>query len=377
MNSTLDNPKSIKLILHPGHGKCGSSSIQSFLYSNINELKNLNIYVPDRNFRFFFETQKSSLELYAPVLYFKKLIDENNIASFERRLNEVLEQARESNCKGIIISAENLGNGRGISQGRKIHEILASRFDQKIIIFYIRRQDDYLVSSWQQWGHKRGETLKEHIDQALTKHNPDFLRIAKFFEEVYGEDSVTVVPLHRRAFVRGSLIADFCYRSQLSISEQSDLEIKANKSLNPYLCDIFSRISSIYEDPHDNSVKKLLMSYVDTKEILLNNDKKILNKEQKNQILNEFKQDNHILNKKYFDYLPYNEFINEKTDVEDELSKNLDYDIERLKDIISIQMEIIIKLLKEQEKRRKYRFGGIRTKILNLSLLKRIIFNKF
>lgn len=137
MNSQLDQEKSIKLILHPGHGKCGSSSIQSFLYSNADTLKNMGVYLPDQTFRFFFEDQKASLKSGIPLWYFKELIDENKIASFELRLDKVLEKAKQSNCNTIIISAENLGNQRGISQGRKIHEILASRFPQKNIIYYI------------------------------------------------------------------------------------------------------------------------------------------------------------------------------------------------------------------------------------------------
>jgi hypothetical protein len=126
MNSTLDQQKFIKLILHPGHGKCGSSSIQDFLYSNIDKLKKLGMCVVDRNFRFIFETQKSSSELQPPTSYFKKLIYENkDIASFEERLNKVLEQARESNCKAVLLSADYLSH---LKEGRKIHEILASHW---------------------------------------------------------------------------------------------------------------------------------------------------------------------------------------------------------------------------------------------------------
>lgn len=352
MNNTLENQKSIKLILHPGHGKCGSSSIQSFLRSNINNLQKLDIHMPNQDFRFSFEQQKLSTKLNTPLWYFKNLLDHNDIDSFERRLKEVLKQATESNCKGIIISAENLSNVRGITKGRRIHEILASHFDEKIVIFYVRRQDDYLVSSWQQWAHKKGESLQEYIDNSLNRHTPDFLKIAEFFEEVYGEDSLTVVPLHRKALKEGNLIADFCYRSQLKLPEDNNTEIQANQSLNTYLCDILRRIPNIYEDHNDQSVKRLLANYVDTKKILLASDKKILSQDQRNRILKEFEHDNHILNTKYFDYLPYDEFISQKTYSEMESSNNENYEMEQLKNIIAIQMEILIKLLKEKEQQK-------------------------
>lgn len=188
----------------------------------------------------------------------------------------------------------------------------------------------------------------------MASYEPDFLKIAKFFAEIYGKDTIKVIPLNQKALIEGSLISDFCYRSQLSISELIDFDIKANKSLNPYLCEILARISHIYQDVHDNSPKTILTNYVNTQEILLANNKKILDKQQRNDILNCFKRDNQILSEEYFDDLSYDEFVNPNPYMtNDEFAKDLEYDIERLKDIVAIQMEIILKLLKKQEQKDK------------------------
>lgn len=347
MNCTLDQPTNIKLILHTGHDKCGSSSIQSFLYSNFDELNKQGVYLPDRNFKFSFETSKTDFELQSPIFYFKELIERNDFISFENRLREVLNKAKISNCKAILISAENLSNGNAIRKGKQIHEILAYYFEKRFVIYYVRRQDDFLVSSWQQWGHKTGTTLKEYIDESLDKYNPDFLVTINFLEEIYGEDNVTLIPLHKKAFSKGSLITDFCERCQLNICNQNNIEIQKNKSLNPYLCEILRHIPHIYQNVHDSSIKNLLMSYVETEEILFANQKNILNEEQRNKILLTFQHDNHIISEKYFNNLCY-EDIWVRT-VESDL---VDYSqIEQLKDVIALQMELIINLLKEQEKK--------------------------
>lgn len=350
-----DKNKSVKLILHPGHNKCGSSSIQSFLYSNIDELAKQGVYLPDRDFKFLFEAQKSQLNLQSPIFYLQKIIEQNNFSYFEKRVSAVLNKAEESNCKAIIISAENLSNGSGVKKGRKIHEILASYFLEKLVIYHIRRQDEFLVSSWQQWGHKRGETLTYHIEQALDRYNPDFLGTARFFEELYGEDSVIVLPLNKKAFKDENLITDFCDRSRLELKhgkhQNQASAIHRNKGLNPYLCDILSRIPHIYKDQHDGSVKRLITHYLETNEILFANDKTILGQEYRSKILKTFEQDNHTLRDKYFDDLSYDDVWGEKNEIESK--HQLDYladNLEHLKDITALQMELIINLLREQEK---------------------------
>ena len=300
-------------------------------------------------------------------------MDNNDLNSFEETINQLLYKANSSNCNTILISAENLSQQRSI----KIHEILASHFDKRNILLYIRRQDKWLVSSWQQWAHKRGKTLRECIDNSLNSHQPDFLALAKMFEEIYGLDSLTVIPLHKKAFMEGNLIADFCYRTQLSISDR--VERYENKSLNPYLCDILARISHIYRDHNDNSLKELLTSYIDKNEILVSNDKKILNEEQKIRILKHFENDNRILHHKYFDYLPYNEvFGNSQAIANRESQRSIEHEIDRLKDVIAIQMEIIIKLLKSAEKKEKTKLSpqGKAKKIVKnlLASIKSIIF---
>ena len=323
--------------MHPGFGKCGSSSIQAFINNNIDKLKLSGIYV-------------SGEHIINWVPYFEQLIENNTIYSCENLFCLLKEKAKKNNCDTIIISAENLSNRNTITKGKQIHDIIASLFDEISILLYIRRQDEFLLSSWQQWWHKKGRSLKSYIDNALKLHVPDYFETAKFFEKVYGKESLSVIPFHRKAFKCENLISDFDFRAQLNISFSVDHY--ENKSLNPYLCEILSRIPNIYQNVDDNSIKELLAQYSDQKTILFDNDKTILNENQKTKILKHFENDNRILHKKYFEYLPYDDiFGNELTVGKDEPLKTLEHEIDRLKDVISIQMEIIIKLLKQEEKK--------------------------
>ncbi|ACK72790.1 hypothetical protein PCC7424_4426 [Gloeothece citriformis PCC 7424] len=363
MTTELNEKKSVRLILHPGHGKCGSSSIQSFIYSNVAQLEAQKIYVSDANFRFSFETEKSSLIWKFPLLYFRDLIDgRKDITVFEQRLKTIINEAKKSDCEAIIISSENLiGLDWGNGSCQKIHKILSQYFSDITVIYYIRRQEDYLISAWQQWRYQGGEKLKDSIFHFLNIHRPDFLVTAKFFEDVYGANSLQVIPLNKEALVGGKLITDFCHRAGINI--ENNVDYYSNPSLNPYLCDILARIPNIFlyhlndyfpKHTHENyEIQRILHKNLSSKDLFWSNDKTILDDETKEAIMKHFEKDNRELHQAYFDYIPYEKVFGLEKSAN---SQNLEYQLDKLKDVVAIQMEIILKLLIEKEEQEKNNF---------------------
>jgi hypothetical protein len=338
----------MELILHPGSGKCGSSSIQSFLYFNLENLETSNIWVADQEFKFRFEKESELQPFYksAPIFYFKNLAEsQDGIEIFSNRLTEILDLANKNHCKTLLISAENLTDVV-LTKKPGLHRVLQEKFDKIKVIFYVRRQDEWIVSAWQQWGHKTGVSLEEYVENAITLHFPNFLRKVQQLECIYDRKNISVVPLNKKAFKGGNLLADFCFRC--GIDANSDKSAKSyNQGLNPYLCDILRRVPSIYEDIHDNSIKKILESLIDTKEILYAK-KSILNEDQKCKILDTFEKDNRILVEEYFDAISYDDYICDKIEVNPNKEKEIHEEIENLKEIIAIQTEAILKLVNEQ-----------------------------
>lgn len=353
MSNDLNPTNSIKLIVHPGHAKCGSSSIQEFIYSNIHYLKHLNIYVPDKHFRFLFDTKKSQLEWQDPLLYFGNLIfsEKSDLKQFEERLKQVVEKAKQTNCQTILISSENLGSRN--ERARKIHETLASYFDDVTVIYYIRSQDGWLVSSWQQWTHKEGENFQDYLSRLLDNNSPDFLKTAEFFEEIYSQKSLMVVPLHKKTLINQNLIHDFCYRAQIQLPEKINVDLDTNKGLNLYLCEILARIPNIYESRHDLYVKNLFRRYVSSKPLLYQSDKNFLDYETRVKILKHFEKDNRLLQQKYFNDVSYEEIFKIEDNTLNDSQEKLEYEIEKLKDVIAIQMEMILTLLRRRDEEKR------------------------
>ena len=137
------------LILHPGHGKCGSSSVQKFLYDNRAVLQDGGVAVPDRFLHFRFE-KNCDFSVQQPVVsYLADLADQGKYSLLEKRLEKAIENAERSNIHTFIISAENLSS----RPTRFLHDIFSKYFNVKKVLYYIRRQDEYL--------HRVGNGLSE------------------------------------------------------------------------------------------------------------------------------------------------------------------------------------------------------------------------
>lgn len=343
---------SIKLVLHPGYNKCGSTSIQRYIHQNAKLLEEQGIFISDINFRFTFDTPNLLVRRASPFFYFERMMESGNFSSFQKRLESIFKSAEKAGCKSIIITAEGLGNNQGRARGRGIHEILSSFFSEVVVPIYIRRQDDYLLSSWQQWGHRQGESLSEHIDQALTSsdYSPDYLDTARYFSEFYGEANVQVIPLVRNLLIQGDLSVDFCSRAGIDMSGLKMVGDHVNRGLNPYICDILSRSPGVYEHIHDNSVKAVLENSVSSEEILYKKSKAFLSYEQRRRIMEHYEDENKALHQKYFKESPYQEIFGLKEDSYNAAADHL-YQLEQLKDIISIQMEMMLMLSKKKSQR--------------------------
>ncbi|MDV3351554.1 hypothetical protein D0962_10330 [Leptolyngbyaceae cyanobacterium CCMR0082] len=343
----------MQLIIHPGYGKCGTSSIQAFLYSNLQYLEKTGIYLPDSNFNFSFERNVKSFNFSAPNPYFQDLITSRKISVFEKRIKQVLSQAKKVQCKAILISSEVLGHEWSFASAREIHAVFAKYFQERTVCFYIRRQDDYLVSSWEQWYHKVGESLESYVNESLQNHSPNYLKIVSFLEECYGPSSLQVFPINREVLIGKNLISDFCQRINLSIPESLVTDIRTNVGLNPYLCDILYRIPHLYNGHHDYSVKNLLTNFIGEKDLLLRNGKSILSMSLRRRVVEHFRSDNELLKTKYFNNLSVDEIFGLNAYAQEPLDNGeLRLQIEELKNVIAIQMELIIHLLKESDKTR-------------------------
>lgn len=310
----------MNLILHPGHGKCGSTSIQRFLYEHRAAFEKNGYAVPDRFFHFRFEKNCDFSVALPASGYLSKINKEGSYFSFRKRIETALENARKSGIHTFIVSAENLAN----LPNEPLHEIFSYYFNVKKVLYYIRRQDEYLLSAWQQWGHKSGKKFDTYCNHQLKTGHPVYTQSAKMLQSHYGKDVLQVAPFSRKAFHNGDLIHDFLFRTGLDSHIPQVTESWAeNKSLNPLVCDYLTQLPSIYMSVHDNHPKHNLEKYKFSEPWLFNSGKNYLTETQRMTIIDNFELENRALHSVYFPHISYDSVFGVNTNGQNHAQEQL------------------------------------------------------
>src|ERR1051326_4059217 len=133
-----------RLILHIGANKTGSSAIQEFLRVNVEALASSSVVVAPS------DLMKTGPVTGQHVPFLEHLretrTDGRKIVS--ERISLLMGEI--PNNATLVISAENLSNLNGTNE---LFADVAAEHDVRVVC-YVRRQDELLLSSWQQWGSK-------------------------------------------------------------------------------------------------------------------------------------------------------------------------------------------------------------------------------
>ncbi|WP_324689889.1 glycosyltransferase family 61 protein [Cobetia sp. D5] len=283
----------MKLVLHPGHSKCGSTTIQKAIIKNRKLLESHGYVIPDPQMRTPGD-EGFNPNGETPRAFFRHAMEQKDLEPLKAKLARIKEKYGDSS-QSVLISAENLVNQLGAASGLNIHRLLRDTFVSHEVIYYIRRQDQFIMSAWQQWGYKKGLSLQAFVEQALRGKNPNYRVIASAFSNLYGKSNVTVVPLLRDSLIEGDLVADFFARLGIISEVQKPEDSIDNKSLNPYLCEALSKVNHIFRDIHDESIKHQLEKSHSSDPALYMRDDDYMSAEVRRRIHDVFASDNRFI----------------------------------------------------------------------------------
>ena len=150
----------MKLVLQIGGAKCGSSAIQNFLRDNAVTMKSSDILVPSAQLDMTDDIRGEEIDFFASLI---------NREDAERivfdRLNALRAHMQQIGLHTLVVSAENLINPDNF---QNLFVNAKDLFDIQIVA-YVRRQDDYFASAWQQWHLKIYPSLQAYVDDRLGK----------------------------------------------------------------------------------------------------------------------------------------------------------------------------------------------------------------
>lgn len=136
------------------------------------------------------------------------------------------------------------------------------RFYHIEIVFYIRRQDDYLESSWRQWGFREGLKFRPWLLLA-TRERGHWNRFINRILLIVDKFNVNVRLYERSNMFNNNICYDFL--DSLNISNFKDFlfdESDVNQSLSANFVSLLAGNNRIYIDPHDNSLLDSLGSSI-------------------------------------------------------------------------------------------------------------------
>jgi hypothetical protein len=278
------------LVLHIGANKTGSSAIQEFLGLNCEALARRGVMVaPSDLMRGGTVTGQHVpfIEHLRFDMAFGRKIVAERIALLMRDLPE----------RGtLVVSAENLSNLNGT------HELFADTIPKHNVqvILYIRRQDELLLSSWQQWGSKTtGDFWAWAVGAAGQRGN--WRLTLEPWEAMAAREHIVVRIYDRAKMFKQNVVADFLQ----TIGRGSELQefqmpaVPANRSYSDAVVDFVKGNPLLFRDMHDNAVYGIIETLTGDR-FVRNPRESVITHEERMALLQKYAAANAWVQNRYF-----------------------------------------------------------------------------
>ncbi|RKI38669.1 hypothetical protein D7V86_04045 [bacterium D16-51] len=241
------------LYIHIGTPKTGSSAIQSFLWQNRKVLEQKGYCYPDVSFRYEFVSKRRNG-------YFLRAEDLGNKGSgFEEGMDIIREAFEE--YPNVILSDEGIWY-EGVKWHKKLLKIMQKKGYQVKLVVYLRRQDEYLISRWNQYvktaASKYKDTEKDlnewetFLQKGLKDFTMNYGENLKRLEEIYGRQNIFVRRYDRKYFPDNSICADFLQTIGLAQTEEYTMaQMLVNPSLSQNTAEIQRVLNTLIEKNED------------------------------------------------------------------------------------------------------------------------------
>nr|WP_319514334.1 hypothetical protein [uncultured Cohaesibacter sp.] len=196
-----------RLVLHIGFNKTGSSYLQKCLHQNAPQLLSKGILYPcEQQVKYLQNSQHVPVAAALTGLPVYWLLKKYS-GDFDGVMQPLMKHIEESNAQTVVLSSEAFG-AIDVTQkeAQKIYDYF-SNFDVDVIA-YVRRQDDYILSFYQQ-EIKTGSVKPFNLDNSIDLKQNYFSKRVQIWRDVFGSDKVTVRPYDRKFWHGEDLFFDF------------------------------------------------------------------------------------------------------------------------------------------------------------------------
>lgn len=238
-----------EVVVHIGGSKCGSSAIQAWLAQNAVALAGRGIGVPGQELDF--ASAVTGEQIWA---FERAATRSGGLDPLAGRLAALFDAAAEKGMSRVILSAENMCNHAQLAQ--TVARAAGDRTSR--VVMYVRRQDDFLISSWQQWHLKLYDSLDGFLADKVGTVGC-WLTMLEPWAEAFGDARIAVRPFAREHLAEGDVVSDFCRTIGLDPSGLTPLSRAANPSFDEALGRLAHRVRDVFADQHDNRFYEVMV----------------------------------------------------------------------------------------------------------------------
>ncbi len=241
----------LKLLIHIGQSKTGSTAIQTFLNQNQKSLiENHNILYPNM-----MADEFAKQMVLNHKLFFEHIAKQSDDAFLLNKISDCVAYCKINHISKIIISLEGLFTDHWAPElTNRIIKLFNCDF---MLILYLRRQDHWIESAWKQWGHK--DKSIENLSAYISEMNLDWSKNLHFWLQYFKPEDFIVRSFEKES-IREDVVIDFIQLlgiDDLSLLQRQD-EIKiVNIGFKPEIIELLNLCKGLTSDEHDNSFFEL------------------------------------------------------------------------------------------------------------------------
>jgi hypothetical protein len=243
----------LKLYLHIGTEKTGTTSLQKFMAANREPLERRGVYYPrspgvENHIALTAVARRNRSELWDQL----RINDREQWETFRRDFRQKFSmELAEHHAQTVVMSGEHCSSRlRSDEEVHRLLEFLDRFFTEITVIAYLRRQDDFLAST-HSTDVKNGGTQPLQIPDAETiAFRYDYWELLSRWARVFGRENIVVRRCGKTFLSNGSLIDDFMGIVGLVSSPDFDRPEVLNESLDAE-CLEFLRLMNVHLQPSD------------------------------------------------------------------------------------------------------------------------------
>lgn len=283
-----------KLFLHIGFNKTGSTTIQRTLAENSEALLKRGVFYPN-NIDASYQQRWQHVPLAAavPDCNLHWLLPKKR-KTLHRAFEELKEAIVAHAFDTLVLSSEGFGEtNMGVEKLTWLKEQFVN-FDI-FIVAYIRRQDEYFLSTYQE-AIKAGRSRRFNFSDFSSLHQLHFGRRLSAWREVFGHDHVLVRPFSRQHWLGGDLVQDFLATANIDFEPIAKVKTE-NESLDFRAVELLRRLNVFRDENPSEAIslpeaRKVAMRYNSSCAQSTGKRKMLLSSEQSNKLRAHFLKDN-------------------------------------------------------------------------------------